>query len=88
MAMASFAKKLHRGNIVGMTMRTTLKVQKQRTIVSNVEHKLLLINWTFQLKQKIDWPSEIRIVKKIRQIEGKCKQILFGLTFGAGSNHP
>ena len=84
--MASFAKKLHRGNIVGMTMRTTLKVQKQRTIVSNVEHKLLLINWTFQLKQKIDWPREIRIVKKIRQIEGKCKQ--FGLTFGAGSNHP
>lgn len=37
-----------------MTMRTTLKVQKQRTIVSNVEHKLLLINWTFQFNFKVN----------------------------------
>ena len=81
MAMASFAKKLHRGNIVGMTMRTTLKVQKQRTIVSNVEHKLLLINWTFQLKQKIDWPREIRIVKKSVKLKGNVNNLdlLLGL---------
>ena len=45
----------------------------QRTIVSNVQHKLLLINWTFQLKQKIDRPPELRIVKKIRQIEAKLR---------------
>ena len=41
----------------------------QRTIVSNVQHKLLLINWTFQLKQKIDRPPEIRIVKKIVKLK-------------------